>query len=391
MDLGAGPQRVQQHRDPDTDLSYSYASPGTGSCATAPAAGADTSLRWSQTDNLAGKTTSYCYDHSNRLTAASTAGGDSYAYTYDVDGNRTKVTKNGAVTQTMTFKTGDVVSTAGYTVDADGNTTADSYASEAYDGADRLVTMTDGSGVHSSTYAGTNQVERITDGDGHNYTYGRTTDQGLPLVESYVDGGGTTYSYLYDNKGTPLAIEGANTHYLTLDGLGSPVATVNQNGTTTATYTYDAYGQTTATARNGSGIVDDQIYGYTGGIPDAITGLEHLGHRWYDSRTGRFTQQDDINILADPSRANRYVYAGDNPLNFVDPNGLFSIGSLVRSTFIGAVGGFLGGAVTGCIAGALATAGPGCLAGGLVGAVGGFAGGALTGAATNVLDQTLPS
>lgn len=88
------------------------------------------------------------------------------------------------------------------------------------------------------------------------------------------------------NKGTPLAIEGANTHYLALDGLGSPVATINQSGTTTATYTYDPYGQTTTTAQNGSGISSVQIYGYTGGIPDRVnTGLIHLGHRWYDTRT----------------------------------------------------------------------------------------------------------
>lgn len=358
-----------------SDLTYSYASPGTGSCPTAPSAGADTGLRWSQTDNLSGKTTSYCYDHSNRLTAASTPGGDTYAYSYDADGNRTKTTKNGAVVQTMTFKAGDVVTTPGYTVDADGNTTADSYAAETYDGADRLVTMTDGSGAHTFTYAGTNQVERITDGAGHNYTYGRTTSQGLPLIESYTDSGGTTYSYLYDNNGTPLAIEGANTHYLALDGLGSPVATINQNGTTTATYTYDPWGQTTATAQNGSGISSLQIYGYTGGTTDpAYHGLEHLGHRWYDPTTGRFTQQDDIQILPDPSRANRYTYAGDNPTNYVDPNGqsFLSWYENFSTTVADAQAEYIiGGAVIGCAI----TAFEGCIDGGAAGAVGGlFAG-----------------
>ena len=60
-----------------SDLSYSYASPGNGSCATAPpTTGADSGLRWSQTNHLTGATTTYCYDQANRLTAASTPGGD---------------------------------------------------------------------------------------------------------------------------------------------------------------------------------------------------------------------------------------------------------------------------------------------------------------------------
>jgi RHS repeat-associated protein len=82
-----------------------------------------------------------------------------------------------------------------------------------------------------------------------------------------------------------------------------------------------AWGNQTATGQNGSAIVDYQIYGYTGGITDPIDGLLHLGHRWYDSHNGRFTQRDDITTLANPSRANRYQYAASNPTSYVDPTG----------------------------------------------------------------------
>ena len=63
-----------------TDLTYSYASPGGTVCPGAPAAGADTGLRWKQTDNRTGKVTTYCYDQANRLVSATTPGGDAWAY-----------------------------------------------------------------------------------------------------------------------------------------------------------------------------------------------------------------------------------------------------------------------------------------------------------------------
>lgn len=43
--------------------------------------------------------------------------------------------------------------------------------------------------------------------------------------------------------------------------------------------------------------------------------------RWYDPGTGRWTQQDSLETLLDPSRSNRYEYAAGNPVNYVDPTG----------------------------------------------------------------------
>lgn len=93
---------------------------------------------------------------------------------------------------------------------------------------------------------------------------------------------------------------------------------------TSTTYSYDAWGTQSTTALNGSTISNYQIYGFAGGTTDPSTN-EHFGHRWYYSKTARFTQQDDINTLADPGRANRYEYAGDNPVNYVDPSGRLAL------------------------------------------------------------------
>ncbi|MCU1667930.1 MAG: hypothetical protein JWP40_857 [Blastococcus sp.] len=306
------------------DLVYSYASPGGGSASFCPQAttteDTDTSLRWIAHDNVTGAENDYCYDSSNRLIAVTPSDAYYLTYSYNADGNRTQSTSNGSVSQTQTVNAADQLTMAGYHYDGNGNATNNNYGAETYNAANQMTSLTNNSGTHTYSYAGTDQTEIITDGAGRSYTYGRTADTGLPLVESYSTGG-STFSYLYDPSGTPLAIEGSNAHYLALDGLGSIIATINQNGTTTATYTYDPWGTQTATAQNGSGIVDLQIYGYTGGITDSTTNLVHLGHRWYDPENGRFTQMDDITTLADPAAANRYSYAEDNPVNYVDPAG----------------------------------------------------------------------
>lgn len=206
--------------------------------------------------------------------------------------------------QTLTVTAGDQITSAGYGHDASGNTTA-------------------GPSVGSTagyTYAGTDQVELIAQSGGRDYTYGRANSTGVPIIESYT-AGSTTTSYTYDPQGTPLAVEGANSHYLALDGLGSPVALVNNSGGQTAAYSYDPYGGMTATAVNGSGAIGIQLYGYAGGFDDPASGLVHFGQRWSDPATGRFTQPDNLEVLADLTRANRYEYAASNPTSFVDPLG----------------------------------------------------------------------
>ena len=49
-----------------------------------------------------------------------------------------------------------------------------------------------------------------------------------------------------------------------------------------------------------------------------------MGARYYDPSLGRFTQQDPVFNPLDPKQWNRYVYTGDDPVNFDDPTGLCS-------------------------------------------------------------------
>jgi RHS repeat-associated protein len=61
---------------------------------------------------------------------------------------------------------------------------------------------------------------------------------------------------------------------------------------------------------------------YASGYYDVSTGLYKFGIRYYDAATGRWTQRDPVGgSLTETVKANPYVYAGDAPVNMVDPNG----------------------------------------------------------------------
>ncbi len=82
-------------------------------------------------------------------------------------------------------------------------------------------------------------------------------------------------------------------------------------------YAYDAWGN--LIAREGSThqpFTWNGAYGYEW-IPEV--GLYHVGARAYDPRTARWLQRDPIDAASgDP---NLYWYAGNDPINFVDPTG----------------------------------------------------------------------
>ena len=57
---------------------------------------------------------------------------------------------------------------------------------------------------------------------------------------------------------------------------------------------------------------------------DQETGLDYFGARYFGSSLGRFTSPDPSmlsTVLANPQSWNRYTYAVNNPLQYVDPNG----------------------------------------------------------------------
>ncbi|MCC6493620.1 MAG: RHS repeat-associated core domain-containing protein, partial [Pirellulales bacterium] len=72
----------------------------------------------------------------------------------------------------------------------------------------------------------------------------------------------------------------------------------------------------------------DLLLGHAGGQFDAETGLIKRGMRYYDANTGRFLSEDPAEADVNP-----YRYAGNSPVNYVDPTGLYSISGNSLSSY----------------------------------------------------------
>ena len=101
------------------------------------------------------------------------------------------------------------------------------------------------------------------------------------------------------------------------DGLGSiEVVSDVAASVDLANYEYDAFGVLV----NTSGTFDN-AYTYTGRELDA-SGLYYYRGRYYLARIGRFLSPDPAGLAGG---ANTYAYVSSNPVNFVDPFGLFGL------------------------------------------------------------------
>jgi RHS repeat-associated protein len=80
----------------------------------------------------------------------------------------------------------------------------------------------------------------------------------------------------------------------------------------------------------------DLPIGFAGGLADTATGLVRFGFRDYDPAAGRWTARDPL--LFAGGQANLYLYAGNNPINRRDPNGLDGGLGEVEGTIIDLIG-----------------------------------------------------
>ena len=117
--------------------------------------------------------------------------------------------------------------------------------------------------------------------------------------------------------------DGTTSMYV-LDGIGNPVASLKDTGAVAYKVTYDAYGKEQVNADGGSSAQWQQNpYGYKAGIraSNTDTGLTKFGYRWQSAATGSWIERDTLDAPLSPSNANRYAYAGADPINKSDPRG----------------------------------------------------------------------
>ena len=285
----------------------------------------------------------------------------SLVYTRDSDGqvkNATTKGLPGAEVIEYTYDEDNRVTKAGstkYKYDAADNPTEEGSSTNTYNEGDELEKGT------GETYIDDELGERTktTPGSGPATTYGYDQTGNLTLVERPKEGeiakiedgyayngeglrtsqtvsGATSYlawdmaeelplilsdgtnSYIYGPGG--LAIEQINSEnkplYLHHDQQGSTRLLTGSAGTKEASMTYGAYGsspETTGTATT--------PLGYDGQYTSKDTGFIYLRARTYDPATAQFLSVDPITPI---SRA-PYSYTYDNPVNTIDPTGLFCI------------------------------------------------------------------
>ncbi|WP_305074300.1 RHS repeat-associated core domain-containing protein [Micromonospora okii] len=303
----------------------------------------DTGLRQWQKDEISGTVSQFTYDDANRLTKATNHNGKTYEYTYDSNGNRKTVKVDGTTTQTLTYNSANQVTTTNNTYDGRGNQTRTSNPAVnplTYNAIKQMTAADTGSsnGLGTYAYAGTDQVE-LTRANTTTMQYGYEDQHGMPWLQSWTAGVTTVYVER-DGIGTPLGLRINNVdHAYVLDGLGTPVAIVKADGTQAATYKYDPYGNGTTATETSLGTTN--LIRYTGGTYDPTTGFTKLGQRWYNPQQGRFTQQDNLSFIGNPQHGNRYAYAGDNPVNYLDPTGQMAEGEKNILTGLGLIFGLV--------------------------------------------------
>ncbi|WP_281838215.1 RHS repeat domain-containing protein, partial [Propionigenium maris] len=132
----------------------------------------------------------------------------------------------------------------------------------------------------------------------------------LPLIE--IDETGNTRINIFDESGMIGVMENGNkVNYLLKDHLGSTRVVVDEAGEKRGELNYSDFGETTT-----SGDVENIRYRYTGQEWDEELEEYNYLAREYDPVTARFNSLDPARQGFSP-----YVYVGNNPINFVDPDG----------------------------------------------------------------------
>jgi len=258
-----------------------------------------------------------------------------YSYVYDRFGNRWQ--QNGPHSMQLSFS-GSNNRMDGYSYDAAGNLLNDGSHSYTYD-AENRITQVDGGSTASYVYGANGQrVQKTTSSGTVNYVYDLSGHQVAEINSS----GGWNRGEVYAGSRHLATYNNSTTYFIHPDWLGTERARSSVSGGLCETITSLPFGDGQSTSGSCS---DASPMHFTGKERDTESGLDNFGARFDSSNLGRFMSPDPYNsmiirqgmkvgglpeeaadnffngFLDDPQNWNKYTYALNNPLRFIDPTG----------------------------------------------------------------------
>jgi RHS repeat-associated protein len=261
----------------------------------------------------------YGYDKVYQITSATQPSSPAETYTYDPADNR----KTSAEYPDWSYDDNNRLKTyngVSFEYDNNGNTVKktenQSIINYHYDYANRLrqVHLPDTRvAKYTYDYLG-RRIKKDVDGVVTWYLYDKFT----MLAE--LDGSGTInarYTFTPDGFEPLSLIKADNTYLYTNDHLGTPQKLTTVNGAVVWSADYTSFGETEVEIS--SSIVNNLRF--IGQFYDEETGLHYNYFRFYDPKTGRYLTPDPIGLSGG---LNLYAYVLNDPINAIDPFGLYS-------------------------------------------------------------------
>ncbi len=241
----------------------------------------------------------YDYNNLNQLLSSTNP---NRLFAYDDDGNMTQGYTPDGYVYTATYDAENRLKTLAY------NDGAYNYETRYFYSGDNLLARIEKWDNTAGSLEKRDEIRYIRAGflpvqerDGnnniiHEYTWGLNFGGGIGGLPNLKQNG-QDYSYLYDGKGNVMAL------------LNNSDQSINTS------YRYDEFGRPLKKAGS-----LDQPYRFSTKQYDEPTGLTIYPFRFYNPAIGKWMTRDPLGESGD---INLYRMTGNNPVNFVDPLGLF--------------------------------------------------------------------
>jgi len=232
---------------------------------------------------LPGETHHYTFDFADRLLARSVNSTPTETFSHDADGNMIARTAGGVTTN------------------------------YSWDSFDKLTSIQK-PGFQQSFRYDSEGIRKSKGSDTRYFSSGATSLVDLLPTNSI--------SYIQGHLILGM-LQGGNYYWYIPDGLGTVRLVMDSSGTTVvSSFASDEFGRQTA-------VTGSPTHTFTGalGVRNEVgidSQLLYARQRWYDPTIGRFLNQDPIGFAGG---LNLFTYVDNNPIHFVDPDGLAPRGS----------------------------------------------------------------